>query len=91
LEIDYNELRKLIGLPKKNKKLSGKCLLSSKEIDSINKKLLLNLKTQISYKEVPIIYNKKFPSIINQNFNDILYLKKTNETVRWFLNKDLDS
>jgi flagellar biosynthesis protein FliP len=53
--------------------------------------LLLNLKFMISPEELPAVYNKKYPTLTNQEFNDVKFIKKTNEALRWFMTKDLDS
>lgn len=71
--------------------MSGGGVVSYNDINKLNKKLLIGLKNNLSYSGVPVVFNKDFPTALNQNINDMLYLKKTKEAVSWFMGNDLDS
>jgi transposase len=89
LNFDYT--KKKLSIPKKNKLIASGSVISFDDMQKINKKLLTSVKFSIAPNEIPTVFNNKYPTVENQNFFDIKYLKKTSESVKWFLRKDLDS
>jgi len=82
LEANYDSVRSMLNLPVKNKLLVNGGILNLDDIQKINKKILLSFKFYLVPQDLPITFDLKFPTVENQSFNDIKYLKKTNETVK---------
>jgi hypothetical protein len=62
--------------------LADGTILDLEHIQKINKKLLLSLKFNTVPSDLQIVFSDSFPTVDNQGFLDIKYLKKTNEAVR---------
>jgi hypothetical protein len=69
-------------MPRSDKLLADGTVMDIDDVQKVNKKILMFLKFSVAPQELQIVFDESFPNVYNQSFNDIKYLKKTNEAVR---------